>query len=483
MSPAAPDRVPSAHRPPLPPRQLCLPFGVAPRRFEVVSGAVRLAVRLEPSGASFEVDLWGGATPDAPRRLDLRVVRPVAAEVGAWRLGDLRPGAEAPRARDRAASPDLLVLLAEEVRLQLPEVAGTWAALLESARRHLAALADPDAAAAARPFAPGGMTQWFVYAAAANDPTGRVAQLAATAPAVLLVAHRLETRGRRAEARALLGEAVAGVRRDALLDRAVAALAGPDDDPARRIAWRVLLRRAGPQVPAHLLCAPPPSPLVPEDIPPRSRPRANAAWYRAMDALRRARPQARLPRPAQAGLLAFVSRRAPRLVRLGASVGLAPDVYLDRLARALAVTGRRTSRHTDPDRLHEALAPLLRWLGRPGTPPPETPLPPGPFAGRGALWVAGRQVRRLETVGAVWREGVAMGSCVPDLLAELLEGFSHLFHVDGPAGGLTVQARWAEAGPEVIEARGALNRLPTAEEAALVARWARAAADAPARAG
>lgn len=96
---------------------------------------------------------------------------------------------------------------------------------LEQVARHLRSLAVGPAADAARAFPRRGGVRWFVYAAAANDPTGRLARLATRCPGVLILCKGLVDHGAPSAAHELLAEAARGARLTRLVRMACAAWA------------------------------------------------------------------------------------------------------------------------------------------------------------------------------------------------------------------------------------------------------------------
>ena len=96
---------------------------------------------------------------------------------------------------------------------------------LEQVARHLRALAVGIAADAARAFPRRGGMQWFIYTAVANDPTGRLAQLATRCPGVLILCKGLADHCASSAAREVLVEAARGVRLARLARMACAAWA------------------------------------------------------------------------------------------------------------------------------------------------------------------------------------------------------------------------------------------------------------------
>ncbi|MSP17539.1 MAG: hypothetical protein EXR73_13190, partial [Myxococcales bacterium] len=224
-----------------------------------------------------------------------------------------------------------------------------------------------------------------VYQYLVRDPTGRLAQLAATAPGALIFALALVERGGRC-ARAgerMLGDVVAGRRLRQLLDEAITSWADAASDrivraegessrfngvwqrlldlsPPRRAsalaAQRLLVLRAGPQVPTTLLFLPPPVWFAPEDIP--TAVRANARWYRVMKGSWVTLRDGDARDPARPAIVRFASRHAAALA--GGSDRSIRDT-LGQLADYAVATGRRPGRCTDPTAVVEESG---RWHAR-----------------------------------------------------------------------------------------------------------------------
>jgi len=262
----------------------------------------------------------------------------------------------------------------------------------------------------------------------------------------------------------------------------VAQLAGPE---ARTLLerQRLLVRRAGPGVPATLLLAPPPAAFAPEDIP---RPvRANARWYRVM------KHRALRPVPddergrARAALCRFASRHALALWRLAERHEVSPLLsdLLDYVTAAHVSPGRST----DPQHL---LAASRRWHANwawlPQADPdrarpigelsfPEPPLArwtdQEPHDAEAEVAKAHVTVRAVKTPNALIEESAHMHHCVATYAPAIAAGRSWIFHADVAGQALTIEAERRVARFVLRQVRGVDNRQPTAAELRALGPW------------
>ncbi|MBM4321173.1 MAG: hypothetical protein FJ125_14790, partial [Deltaproteobacteria bacterium] len=361
---------------------------------------------------------------------------------------------------------------AEEVRREKKaEASRTMRAIYRILRDlavHAASQCDQAARGAVLAFCP--HLRFRLYQRLVGDAGGRLLQLSAACPGVLIFALALIEQG---GAQAEVGEIVlrrvqAGVRLPRLLDEAVqgwaaAAVATPkvgQGNPAwlrlteggaaerERICrqQKLLIRRAGPRVPTTLLWLPPPLAFAPEDIP-RAR-RANARWYKAMKehaGLLASGDQASAPMLHALSL--FVSRQAenlfralPRRQRVRQALGLLYDYLL--------ATRRRPGRERDPAVL---LGEAYRWHERlhgPGGAAGAAALDPVEAAGLAlptlpdSEWSwPGIEVRPLRTALDLAEEGRRMHHCVATRLSAALAGSCYLYGVQVEGEPLTVEVQ------------------------------------------
>jgi hypothetical protein len=122
--------------------------------------------------------------------------------------------------------------------------------------RHLTRLLVEPALAACRPFPLAGGMRWFVYEAAANDPSGRVSRLASCCPGLLVLCKALCDRGAVAACREILTATAQGASPGRLLALALRAWAerrGASASPDEVTRQRVRISRAGPQASPEML--------------------------------------------------------------------------------------------------------------------------------------------------------------------------------------------------------------------------------------
>ncbi len=471
---------------------------------------------------------------EAPTRFEASVRRGPAEEgfdvepfLGHWAMSPGRLGA--------TDAGDVFASLIAEVDSNVRELAGalehpwrgyglalgTYRALVRDAARAAIAACDPDALMTARRFPT--CARWNVYSAIADDQTGRMRQLAATCPGVVLLVAALGQRGHADAANAILRAAVRGRRLRDVVAEAVAAWEETRrrDDverewPSRSAGgWErdlraqpILIRRAGTQVlPEHLLVRPIPR-FAPEDIP--SRPDRNAAWFRVAAGASRA-----LARAGDLGiaLSPFISRHAHALLKaarrqpeqFGDDLGPGDDVHhlVERLIGYCRETGRRPGRRSHAV---EILDELRRWehVGSPAarlgrllkqvqgldlgpvvavealTPDLELAgveglaLPPWPYPD---VSVPDVRATPLGSIADLATEGAFMRSCVASLLPDVLAGGLHVFSLRVGGARLTAAVRRGLLEYELEELRGVDNRLPLPPERAAVSCWLEAIND------
>lgn len=374
-----------------------------------------------------------------------------------------------------------------------------------------------------------------VYARLAGDATGRLAELAEACPGALVFALALaevsESPRSVAAGERLLADVVAGRRLTHAIDDAVEAwlssvpeylvsrnggrpLAvddtaeldaafGPDLSPAAcearrwaaaldpaashqvRAAKRLLVRRAGPQVPTKALWLPPPAVLVPEDIP--TSVRANARWYRVMVL----HPVSWRPLPGvtparQRAVSSFFSRNAGQL---GRGSGRRLDARISDLVDYGRATGRWPVRATDWVRY---VGESARWHAQFHQPPggaagdvvgrdgdalrPETALA-APLFDASTLATAEVGLAPIATVGALLEEGAEMQHCVVSRAVEALAGRVLLFRGVVAGERVTVELVRTLFGWDLGDVRRRRNALPSPRAMSLVRAWAAAAAE------
>lgn len=363
-----------------------------------------------------------------------------------------------------------------------------WAVASEAAKAAAARCHAPSRQVAMR-FLP--HLRWYVYRSLLHDATGRLAQLAKSAPGVLIFAYALReqlgARGRLAAWRLLRG-VKEGRRLDPLLDQALelwsahaqdagvcpdrrghhrawARVAGATGEERARIvaAQRLLIRRASPQVATTLLFLPPPLAFAPEDLP--TGVRDVARWFKVMKGtvVTLERPetqhQARLmdlcrflsknalllyraiPHPAQGAL------RLARWIAIYASIR---DVRLDRRRspRAFIACFEEDRKRGALERvLHQCLS-QPREVGaaqHAGALPSDLrfPLEHQPLY----ELPCGGVIRALRTPAELYEEGERMQHCVATYVWDALEGRSSFWHASVDGRELTLELRPTLTGP------------------------------------
>jgi hypothetical protein len=390
--------------------------------------------------------------------------------------------------------------------------------LIRRAARAALAACDPMALQVARCFHRS--ARWYVYAAVVQDRTGRIAQLAAVCPGVLLLASALADVGEGDLAERILDASVRGRPLREVIGVAVRCWEEVCERDERREAWLrtfpsaghvasihpILLQRAGAQVdPLHLLAELPDS-FAPEDIPARAD--RNADWFQAMAAAQRTLSRG----PLATELGPFVSRHARAIRREARRHQEAHPDYdpsgdvnewppIAQLAEFCTATGRRPSRRSNPRRI---FAEVGRWAREADASSPEVKLgallarvretglgevvsvqdlsgetrwgrvdafalPRWPHA---SVSVPGIRVEPIESAAALAREGQEMGHCVAWTLPDLMTGAYHVFSVRAGGARLTLAIRRTPGGRyELDQLRGQENRSPGEAEYAAVGRW------------
>lgn len=365
-----------------------------------------------------------------------------------------------------------------------------WAVAAEAAKLAAARCHAPSRQVAMR-FLP--HLRWFVYRSVLQDPTGRLAQLAESAPGVLIFAYALReqlgARGRLAAWRLLRG-VKEGRRLDPLLDQALevwsahaqdagvcpdrrghhrawARVAGATGQERARIvaAQRLLIRRASRQVATTLLFLPPPLAFAPEDLP--TGVRDSARWFKVMKGtvVTLERPETQHQARAM-DFCSFLSKNAVLLCRAISPPAQGPL----RLARLVAiyanVRGLRLDRRRSPrafiqcfeeDRKRGALERVLhQCMSRPprasaaehaGALPSDL-LFPLEHQPRYEL-PCGGVIRALRTPAELYEEGERMQHCVADYVWDALEGRSSFWHASVDGRELTLELRPTLAGPVI----------------------------------
>ncbi|WP_248360530.1 PcfJ domain-containing protein [Anaeromyxobacter oryzae] len=477
-------------------------------RFEGAGEAVVVVHRWRGKRLELLVERW-----DEARHLVVHVGRP--AELSVRRLGP-HPGAS------RAPRPDVAEFMPQiwpvghrsgwggvferlakfatdcitygQATPALRRSASSCTGHLRAIARALHARLDRDALCAALPFAP--ELRWWIYSAALNDESGRVAQLAHVCPGALLLsfqhafAHAFAGRLMDGLAsRSIVWNALAGMPLRRLIRRSVRCwgrLPFPspfrDPDLPREdlgATWRerveardrqeLLVRRAGPLVSCTDLTRPALPSFAPEDIP--HAPDRNARWYRvsafACMALARA---SHLAPGARDALSRFVSRHALLIdghVRRSANSpgmdGFGVLHLVNRLAAYCDATGRRPSPGCDPLTFLEDASIWWQATHAQQHPFPRLPfVPPEP----------GLEIEPIRTATALYEEGRDMHHCAATLLPNAVRGEQFFYAARVGAERLTLSIEPGRAGGfKIADLRGFANRPPSADARRVVEQW------------
>lgn len=321
-------------------------------------------------------------------------------------------------------------------------------------------------------------TQHFIRRWVATDPTGRLAQLAAAHPGVLILTTALEQAGNWPAARRVVRQVQAGTRLRTILRDNVHAccearlwkvdgwqaplVCETECSPERHEARVRLVQRAGPWVAPLDLIAPLPRHFVETDIP--RDPEPNAAWFR-MVAQRL--PPLTVPRDVEESVCLFVSRHALELDR---NVGWR---VVGKLFEYCTLTGRRPSRKTSPSRL---LAELTEWRLRRKRDAaiqvacPRFPSPPLPRFERGPVAIV-----PIESSSELVEEGRALSHCVARLTKLVALGRAYFYSVRVGNLRSTLEVRLCDGEWMPHEQRGRFNAKPSTAELDPVVTWLRAA--------
>ena len=374
--------------------------------------------------------------------------------------------------------------LPEGVRFQPAAMLRASAPSMARIAEHLAPLFMEDAVKAARAFPPTGGVRWWMYCAAANDASGRVAQQMTICPGPLLMAMALGQESGSEERGQVLARIVAGGKLTAVVREAAeqwrqavctggpwpAMMAQGPVDEATRQAQRIRIRRAGPRVPPTLLRMPPPPYLVPEDIP--HDPIKNHKWFEVTTNANLHRALELLTSAQGEGLCKFISHNYESCRWNPLPDLLFPDTFqVDHLVDFLRDTGGRITRKASPDGLSRRLeqwqtALRLGSVGLPrDTPTIKVEIPD---------WADdGDKIRPLRTAGALYHESSRMNHCVAWRVRDAAAGRALLFHGEVRGGRITVEIRPGdEAGRYVlVQAAGHSNRPLNRAQWRVVRRW------------
>jgi len=394
-------------------------------------------------------------------------------------------------------------------------------ALMKELATHAVSTCDPGAHANAMRFLP--HLRFRLYRELHRDRTGRIGQVAHTQPGVVIFAlglmegiwaledskQELRVAGRRTLDGIIAGEplkrlldealeawvaAVVAMPKDQLLPRGIKPtstmwLQFADAGTSERLRlfnqMRLLVRRAGSQVPGSLLLLPPPIAFAPDDIPLKVR--ANARWYRLM------RSNGALLAPL-AGLEAeqhalgmFLSKHAPRLGKFSRRHRALTATFLHEYA---CQTGHLPTRRS-------ALKPFVRvagdwYLAR----LQEQELQDNPIDGTDSLASChdvaedvvfpvlpvrphdrgGFSIAPIRTPAELRREGAELAHCVSQFTRQAATGTAHFYSVRGPGTRLTLQVRRrGESNLDLVELKGYRNRQPTPTELRMARDWINAA--------
>lgn len=351
--------------------------------------------------------------------------------------------------------------------------------------RHLDSLWVKEALEAANPFPIQEGMRWYVYAAAANDETGRIAQMARNCPGVLILCKALANHGATDSAEQLLGEVIDGRRLGRVLDGAVAAWARAYKVRTCRSRFcmdvrlspgignsqtqRLRIRRACKLVPPWVLWTGAPARLAAEDIPGHAL--DNLDWFAATSGRWMERAERRLSAAQLNGLLRFLACNWRWARGWRDELGRDWVPFMDHVVDYLANTGRVLRRKSSPRRLEDRLA---RWetdLTRNHTTyASDTPLK---TFGLESWQMESGKFEVLKTVGHLVRESGRMGHCVSTYAEWAVEGAAVFFHGEVAQRPVTVELEPVQAtgGFRLVEAVGLKNRRLEPEEVWVLRGW------------
>jgi len=348
--------------------------------------------------------------------------------------------------------------------------------------------------------------RFWVYCRLVEDSSKRLLQLAAVCPGLLALVYAIREATRdNSAAEMLLAEVVAGRKLDSVLRDAaeywaslVPKLRDEKENPiwefaARRLCspdaasfvarQRLLIRRAGPAVPATYVLLPPPHAFAPEDIP--EGPRKNARWFRTVKSSRCLLADVRdLTQKQQASFARFVSRNA-----LAIWTRRRPEFYdehgvghvVGTVVDFIRATGRVPERTSSPERFfaevdvwHAQMARLrdvadaaatlgLDYSQLAALKFPESPLLH--WADRDAGIVA------IGTPQELIDEGREMHHCVASRMQDAASGTAYFFRAHIGMQRLTVELQRTVWGWVISEAVGKSNRTASDHERTVLNRW------------
>ena len=326
---------------------------------------------------------------------------------------------------------------------------------LRKVQLHLASLLVSSAAQAASRFPQSGRMRWAIYELGANDPTGRVIQMANTCPGILIFAKGLGDRDRRAHDH-VLNMIVSGVKQQQIIEYAVEAWQKMElAEPATLANQRLRIQLAGPLIPSSLLWEQPTGNIVGEDIP--SDREDNLIWFQMQKAASIVAERIILPSQS-AAFLGFVSRHAIELHQMAKQGENTLDWFLRNLVDYVVATGRSPGRKTSPRRL---VLECHEWhLTEPKDNTgfsPNQPLNNGPLGKRKRWKTRSGEIVFLETVGQLITEAQKMANCVSTHSTVAVSGLAQIFHGCFDGEPVTIEISFKNDRPVLIEARGVAN--------------------------
>lgn len=369
----------------------------------------------------------------------------------------------------------------EKRRLPNAQVKDSFLKIQAHLRERL--LPDAHAAAARYPAGERDPLRWEIYRSAAEDVSGRIAQMASACPGLLLFAEASRRESEHAR-RELLSAIVSGQRLPKLLDMALDLRSDADAGGADlRHGRRLWIKRASPAVSLDCLRFLPTWPVTAEDIP---RDEAeNVRWYTFMLIAARAgqRIQAQAQRHA---FLAFASRHAGELSRRLAAV----DADLLQAANWLVDYVNGSGRHPGPASIPAVLIDeSFDWHNQVAARgfvetrfrfPAHRELDPGPTRGfpdwecrmgDGLPASQKGEIRFLATVGELNLESERMGHCVASHAGAAISGGAQIFHAEIAGEQATIEITCADGSAAISEAKGIRNQ-PVSDRAwCVIQRW------------
>lgn len=351
---------------------------------------------------------------------------------------------------------------------------------------HLERLFDRSAWSLACGFAFGRGMRWFVYESIVNDPSARLAQMAATCPGLLIAARFLQMRGVQNECCEILEGIEMGKRRVELLTLAASAIAtlgqrehGASKEDLRSL--RLFIQKAGPLVPLWVFQHAEPSPFIPDDIPTQAQ--KNAHWFKTLSMVGAVLERGhRLSDVQRRGLIALISGDSELFEDRFESEEFESEfpAVLRWFLDFLSATGTVLTRATSSRKVVGACSAWHDsfWVG-PGVSHflPEMKLAVQPLIGLERWSYGNATITFLPTVGDLQLESSRMQHCVATYADSAVSGDCYVFHGKFVEEHVTIAVSLKPT-LRLLERSGVRNKEPSNTALSLIATWLAAFSDA-----